>query len=372
MRQLRNGSRSLGIACLVGLLATACTSGSPSSQEATSTAPSGNEETVIASPDPASDAAPGQAQAPLSNPSDSAQTQRVKVFFPKQPQAAQQPQYVEPVWRRTQDVGVAQFAIAQLLAGPSESEAQLGLEPVLALTGDSNCDGEDFQIAITARVAELQFCRQLVARDAVDMTRLTSAVAATLTQFPTVDRANVRDRQGKCLSPAGCAAPAAAAKQNAPVGLTSNARLTLTSLGPVEVGMTPTAAAAAANLRLVQEASGGEEYGCLYFMPANGPEGVSFMVIDGKIARIDIDSEQIATLSGIRIGDSEAKVREAYGDRLESQQHEYVPEGEYLIFVPTDAASQDYRVVFETDAAGTVTRMRNGLAGAALAVEGCV
>jgi len=294
----------------------------------------------------------------------------VKVFFPKQAESQSQPQYVEPVWRATASQGVAKFAIAQLFVGPTEREAELGLQPLPSLVGASNCGGEDFQIAIAAGTAELQLCRDLAARDAVDLTRLNSAIAATLTQFPTVEQVALRDRQGRCLSPEGCAP--AAAKQAAPAALSQDSRLTLTSLGPIELGMTLDAAAQAANLRFVQEASGGEDYGCLYFRPQGGPDGVSLMVIDGTIARIDLDSEQIATLSGIRIGDSAAAVRRAYGDRLESQPHEYIPGGQYLIFVPAEAASQEYRLVFEIDASGRVTRMRNGLAGTALAVEGCV
>ena len=354
----------LGVAGVVSLLV-ACGSGTPetASPESEAADPAGDLASEPAEVDP-----PTAAETPPA--ADQEPGRSVKVFFPKQPQSQSQPQYVEPVWRTTTKEGVARFALTELLAGPSQQEAALGLQPVAALTGASSCGGEDFRLAIADRVAAVSLCREPASRDRDDLTRLRRAVEATLTQFPTVDRVALRDRQGECLSPQGC--ESAAAKQAPAASLSTASRLTLTSLGPLAVGMTMDAASQAANQRFTQVASGGEEYGCLYFRPQEGPEGVSLMVIDGKIARIDIDTAQIATLSGIRLGDTAAKVRQVYGDRLEAQPHEYVPGGQYLIFVPTEAASQDYRVGFETDERGIVTRMRNGLVGAALAIEGCV
>ncbi len=77
----------------------------------------------------------------------------------------------------------------------------------------------------------------------------------------------------------------------------------------------------------------------------------------------------MATQSGIRVGDPEEKVHETYGDRVETETHEYDPEGSYLTFVPEDP-SDNHRLVFETDGS-QVTMMRAGQLPEVEYVEGC-
>lgn len=115
---------------------------------------------------------------------------RVKVFFPVA--RSQDFTNVKPVWRTTSSPGVAQFAIAQLLAGPTSSEKQQGLAAVPPLSGNSNC-GQDFTVSINDGVAQLQFCKRMIHGGIGDSVRTKSAIEATLKQFSTVSYVRILD-----------------------------------------------------------------------------------------------------------------------------------------------------------------------------------
>ncbi len=124
--------------------------------------------------------------------------QQVKVFFPKKLAQPTRLDYVESVWRQPQTPSVAQFAIAQVIAGPTAQERQRGFTAPVTLRGASNC-GKDFTLSITANVAKLKFCRQIVSGGVGDDARMTSALNATLKQFSTVRSVVLLDQKGNCL-----------------------------------------------------------------------------------------------------------------------------------------------------------------------------
>ncbi|MBE9116631.1 hypothetical protein IQ249_12040 [Lusitaniella coriacea LEGE 07157] len=293
---------------------------------------------------------------------------RIKVFFPKRSQNTARLDYVEPVWRETDSQGVAQYAIAQLLRGPQPDEQKLGLTPALQLTGASNC-GSDFKISIADKVARLQICRSVVSAGVGDDARANSAIAATLKQFPTINTAIILDKNGNCL---GDLSGENRCLKQLQQPLTTASKLTLTSLGAISVGATIKEASQASGVKFANQPSGGEEYGCAYYQLEGQLKDVSLMVTEGKISRIDIDSKQIKTLSGAGIGDTEAKIKELYSGQIETEPHEYIPGGKYLIFIPKDASEQNYRVIFETNEQGIVTRFRSGKLPEVTYVEGCV
>ncbi len=93
-------------------------------------------------------------------------------------------------------------------------------------------------------------------------------------------------------------------------------------------------------------------------------------VTNGRIARVSVwQSRQITTLSGAKIGDSEARIRSLYPG-IQVTPHTYVRQGHYLTFVPKDAGDRNYRVVFETDGQ-KVTRFHAGKLPEVEFVEGC-
>jgi len=165
--------------------------------------------------------------------------------------------------------------------------------------------------------------------------------------------------------------------------LTSQAKVTINSIGPVKVGMNIPQVTAAANTRLYVEYGGNDE-ACYYISGEGDLNGVSFMVTKDEtksrdkyatsdvIARIDIDNPKITTVSGAKVGDTEARIKSLYPGQIEVTPHKYTgPQGHYLTFVPKNKAEQNYRVIFETDGQ-RVTKYRVGKLPEVEYVEGCV
>ncbi len=151
--------------------------------------------------------------------------------------------------------------------------------------------------------------------------------------------------------------------------ITEQSRLTLNSLGQVQVGMTLKQAETANGTKFIVEDE--QNPYCFYIKPQGGPSGMAFMMVDYKIARIDIfDNPRMTTLSGAKIGDSEERIKSLYPRQIEVTPHKYDNNGHYLTFVPRDNRDRDYRLIFETDGK-KVTRFRSGKLPAVGYIEGC-
>jgi hypothetical protein len=148
----------------------------------------------------------------------------------------------------------------------------------------------------------------------------------------------------------------------------SDLALSEDGLGQIQVGMT---LAEAVNMGLLSE-NPTMKAACDYVFPAVGagiPDGVSVMVVKGKIARIDVDTGSVTTEEGAKIGDSEDRIKSLYGDDLQVQPHKYIQSGHYMI-VPGDSSSAGKAIVFETDGQH-VTMFRAGRLPEVEWVEGC-
>ena len=111
---------------------------------------------------------------------------------------------------------------------------------------------------------------------------------------------------------------------------------------------------------------------CDFVFPAVGagiPDGVSVMVVRGKVARIDVDTGAVTTDDGAKIGDSEARIKSLYGEDLQVEPHKYNPGWHYMT-VMGDSASAGKAIVFETDGK-KVTMFRAGRLPEVKWVEGC-
>jgi len=111
---------------------------------------------------------------------------------------------------------------------------------------------------------------------------------------------------------------------------------------------------------------------CDFVFPAVGagiPDGVSVMVVKGKVARIDVDTGAVTTDDGAKIGDSEDRIKSIYGDELQVGPHKYNPGWHYMT-VMGDSASAGKAIVFETDGK-KVTMFRAGRLPEVKWVEGC-
>jgi hypothetical protein len=162
-------------------------------------------------------------------------------------------------------------------------------------------------------------------------------------------------------------------------GLSEDSKLAFDGIGPIKVGMTLAQASAA----LGKPVEVNPEYvldGCAYAKAAGGPQGLSFMVLRDKdsdpwrIVRVDVDEDsRIATVSGTRIGATEAEVKSTYGapgrtGKVSIEGHAYVEGGHYITY--DDDGPGGLRLLFETDGQ-KVTRFRSGRQDPVGYVEGC-
>ena len=99
------------------------------------------------------------------------------------------------------------------------------------------------------------------------------------------------------------------------------------------------------------------------------PDGDTVMVVNGKIAHIDVDTGTVTTEDGGKIGDSEDRIKSIYGDDLTIEPHKYIEGGHYMT-VAGDSASAGKAIVFETDGK-QVTAFRAGGLPEVKWVEGC-
>jgi len=141
--------------------------------------------------------------------------------------------------------------------------------------------------------------------------------------------------------------------------LTVESKVSLNGIGDIRVGMNLPEAAMATSSKLYVAYAGSDS--CYYLQTEGKLKDVSFMVTKDEvksrqqyitsdtIARIDINNPQVKTISGAKIGDSEAKIKSMYGNKIKVSPHEYNPKGHYLTYIPEDKEDKNYRLIFETD-----------------------
>ena len=145
--------------------------------------------------------------------------------------------------------------------------------------------------------------------------------------------------------------------------------LGLDSLGPIRAGMTVEQVLQLADFSGMERKQAAGR--CWYLRygdrNARGP-GFQLMIIDGRVARIEIArGSTLHTLSGARIGSSEAELAALYGARLEGQPHKYDEHGRTLTYRSSDGA---HGLRFETSS-GRVTTIQSGPWKHLNYVEGC-
>lgn len=208
-----------------------------------------------------------------------------------------------------------------------------------------------------------------VRSEAVKAAAPTTVVATTTTQPTAATTATTT--AGTANATTASAAPATSQPSRQ---AWEDLRLSVDGLGPVDIGMTPAEASAAAGVQIRIDPKTDLGTGCVYARADRGPDDRMFMVVDGRIVRIDIGGRgtpsQTRTVSGIRVGATEDDVKRTYPGRITVQPHEYVSGGHYLVYTPADPSLQHLRMLFETDGK-VVTSFRAGLVNAVNATEGC-
>jgi hypothetical protein len=111
-----------------------------------------------------------------------------------------------------------------------------------------------------------------------------------------------------------------------------------------------------------------DEQTCFYLEPRQHPD-TAIMMLNGSVARVDVfapdtTAPMTATEKGIRIGDSEARVKQVYGQAVVVSPHHYT-DGHYLT-----VRAGKYGLRFETDE-NKVSSFYAGTLAAIALVEGC-
>ncbi|MEA3029436.1 MAG: hypothetical protein QOJ53_636 [Sphingomonadales bacterium] len=144
--------------------------------------------------------------------------------------------------------------------------------------------------------------------------------------------------------------------------------VTLHGIGELRIGMP---AATLREMGAIRDENPLEEDGgdCNYWHLPNR-DGLAFMVVGGRVVRIDIDNPAYRTASGAHVGMSEAAVRAIYGAALRVEPHPYTgPEGHYLIL---RARAEPYGLIFATNYEnGRTESLRVGLWRYVQLIEGC-
>jgi hypothetical protein len=143
--------------------------------------------------------------------------------------------------------------------------------------------------------------------------------------------------------------------------------LGLGALGPVRAGMSVEEVLRLADFSGLERKQAADECWYLHYGGSRGAE-FDLMIIGDRVVRIELKrASKLHTLSGARIGSSEAELARWYGARLEKQPHKYDPGGHTFTYRSTDG---ELGLRFETSA-GKVTAIQSGPWEHLHYVEGC-
>ena len=154
-------------------------------------------------------------------------------------------------------------------------------------------------------------------------------------------------------------------EQFGPPTLSNRSTVSTVGLDTVHFGMTVNEAQEAAGTVLVPAGPTGA---CYHVVPFDAPEGIVFLVHQGTIERVEINSGPITTRSGVGVGSPESMVTDLFGDRIEREVR--VDGTVDLVFVPRDPGDQNYRVVFNISE-GAVRAYKSGRLPQVLLDTGC-
>lgn len=153
--------------------------------------------------------------------------------------------------------------------------------------------------------------------------------------------------------------------QFGPSTLSNSSTVSTVGLDSVNFGMSVNQAQQAAGTVLVPAGPTGS---CYHVVPADAPEGIVFLVHEGTIERVDINSGPITTRSGVGVGSPETLVTDLFGDSIEREVR--VDGTVDLVFVPRDPGDDNYRVVFNI-ADGAVRAFKSGRLPQIMLDTGC-
>jgi len=217
--------------------------------------------------------------------------------------------------------------------------------------------------------------------DSGNSTASSTTSSTTSTTLPAAAATTAPTTVPATTIPAKCAAPATSDTTVAPTSgrpdgatsvaptlepkLSPNASISTVGLSYVTFGLTVKQAEIAAGTPMTPCEPVSV---CYRVTPLEAPKGISFVVDEGTIERVDITEGPITTRSGLGIGTTEKRIVESLGDKLDRKVND---DGSIdLIFVPTDANDAEFRIIF-TIRDGVVDTFRAGRIPLVLPAEAC-
>lgn len=146
-------------------------------------------------------------------------------------------------------------------------------------------------------------------------------------------------------------------------------RARLDRAGEIRIGDSMAALKSRAGWEAAGHGEPDQEAGCEYYQGALLPGGVSMMVLDGNVARFDLDGDAGTGPFDVRVGDAEESALEKLPEDVVVDRHHYGDEGDHYLTWRQPQGTLAFRV--ETWA-GRVERMYWGEWEAVQYVEGCL
>src|SRR6266536_1173133 len=94
-------------------------------------------------------------------------------------------------------------------------------------------------------------------------------------------------------------------------------------IGPIKIGMKLSELKTDLHLSYSIELAQDSDQKTCFYANLHGQSGISLMILNGRVARVDIDNRDTQTVEGIHNGDSEARARSVYGKRMKVTPHAY-------------------------------------------------
>ena len=148
----------------------------------------------------------------------------------------------------------------------------------------------------------------------------------------------------------------------------SDWRATMSGIGPIRIGMSESQLERVLGTRF-PETQDAEEDACRQVEAGPNWPGTSVMLLNGRVARIDVNERGFFTLSGAAVGDTQASVLKRYNGRIYEMTHaQGVDDSKFLTMFSSD---RRLGIRFETDGE-RVTSYYVGTAQAVQFPEGCL
>ena len=195
----------------------------------------------------------------------------------------------------------------------------------------------------------------------------TAATACAVKTEKSADTSAVGDTTSAVVTPSDTTPmPVPPPPAPGPSGKSPSPDMTVTEygIGPIKAGMTVQQANAAIGGGFAAPKGGAS--GCTYAVLTKATPGLAVMLENGKVARVEVREGSIATSTGARIGDTEARIKSLYPGVITTN-HKYTPTWHYLTVTGSDPAN---RIVFESNGS-TVANYRSGRTPAVEYTERC-